>query len=95
MGKKLLTLAISLLIAVVAMLLLPCATARPISEIPTIDGSPSVHLSLGRGSSRVRGLPLGRVGRWSTARRASRSTATTPVLTATSPTAAFSSGTGR
>ncbi|CAO2203145.1 unnamed protein product [Urochloa humidicola] len=47
-GKKLLLLAISLL-AVLALLLTPCAAARPISETPTIDGSRSLHLPL-RGS---------------------------------------------
>ncbi|CAL4967324.1 unnamed protein product [Urochloa decumbens] len=46
--KKLLTLAISLL-AILALLLQPCAAARPISQTPTIDGSRSLHLPL-RGS---------------------------------------------
>ncbi|CAN6171059.1 unnamed protein product [Urochloa humidicola] len=47
-GKKLLTLSISLL-AILALLLQPCAAARPIFETPTIDGSRSVRLPL-RGS---------------------------------------------
>ncbi|CAL5045780.1 unnamed protein product [Urochloa decumbens] len=47
-GKKLRALAISLL-AVLVLLLQPCAAARPISETPTIDGSRSLHLPL-RGS---------------------------------------------
>ncbi|CAL4936604.1 unnamed protein product [Urochloa decumbens] len=58
MGKNLLKLAISLL-AVLALLLLPCAAARPISETPTIDVSRSLHLPL-RGRLLMNGLPLGR-----------------------------------
>ncbi|CAN6279788.1 unnamed protein product [Urochloa humidicola] len=45
MGKKILTLAISLL-AVLALLLQPCAAARPVSQTPTIDGSRSLRLPL-------------------------------------------------
>ena len=52
MGKKILTLAISLL-AVLALLLVPCAAARPVPGMATgptaIDGSRSLHLLL-RGS---------------------------------------------
>ncbi|CAL4905802.1 unnamed protein product [Urochloa decumbens] len=47
-NTKLLALAISLL-AVLALLLQPCAAARPVSQPPTIDGSRSVRLPL-RGS---------------------------------------------
>ncbi|CAN6274194.1 unnamed protein product [Urochloa humidicola] len=46
--KKLLTLAISLL-AILALLLQPCAAARPISQTPSIDGNRSLRLPL-RGS---------------------------------------------
>ncbi|CAL5056225.1 unnamed protein product [Urochloa decumbens] len=44
-GKKLLTVAVSLLV-VLALLLQPCAAARPIYETPTIDGSRSLRLPL-------------------------------------------------
>jgi hypothetical protein len=47
-GKKVLAPAISLL-AVLALLLQPCAAARPVSQTATIDGSQSLHLPL-RGS---------------------------------------------
>ncbi|CAL4885750.1 unnamed protein product [Urochloa decumbens] len=47
-GKKLLAVAVSLLV-VLALLLQPCAAARPIYETPTIDGSRSLRLPL-RGS---------------------------------------------
>ncbi|CAN6245772.1 unnamed protein product [Urochloa humidicola] len=47
-GKKLLAPSISLL-AVLALLLQPCVAARPIYEMPTIDGSRSLRLPL-RGS---------------------------------------------
>ena len=48
-GKKILTLAISLL-AVLALLLVPCAAGRPVPGMATaIDGSRSLHLLL-RGS---------------------------------------------
>ncbi|KAF8689827.1 hypothetical protein HU200_041458 [Digitaria exilis] len=48
MGKKIVKVAVSLLL-VLALLLQPCAAARPIAETPTIDGSRSLHLPL-RGS---------------------------------------------
>ncbi|KAF8689897.1 hypothetical protein HU200_041529 [Digitaria exilis] len=73
MGKKVVKVAVSLLL-ILALLLQPCAAARPVAEtIPTIDGSRSLHCSS--------------VGRFCAARRASRSTATAPDHTAASPTA--------
>ncbi|KAF8730119.1 hypothetical protein HU200_017089 [Digitaria exilis] len=49
MGKKVLKVAVSLLL-ILALLLQPCAAARPLAETPTtIDGSRSLHLPL-RGS---------------------------------------------
>ncbi|KAF8698186.1 hypothetical protein HU200_035705 [Digitaria exilis] len=45
---KVLKVAVSLLL-VLALLLQPCATARPLTETPTIDGSRRLHLPL-RGS---------------------------------------------
>ncbi|RCV08643.1 hypothetical protein SETIT_1G343200v2 [Setaria italica] len=76
-GKKVLTLAISLL-AVLALLLQPCAAARPISQTATIDGSRSLHLPLrgsllrgpesvafdGDGAGPYSGVSDGRVLKW-------------------------------
>ncbi|KAF8730181.1 hypothetical protein HU200_017153 [Digitaria exilis] len=77
MGKKVVKVAISLLL-VLALLLQPCAAARPIAETPTIDGSRSLHLPLrgsllrgpesvafdGDGAGPYSGVSDGRVLKW-------------------------------
>ncbi|KAF8781337.1 hypothetical protein HU200_000543 [Digitaria exilis] len=68
MGKKVVKVAISLLL-VLALLLQPCAAARPIAETPTIDGSRSLHPAApvafdGDGAGPYSGVSDGRVLKW-------------------------------